>query len=149
MEDTQEVTPTAAGGTGIIAAAVDLIRHHAGDRNPVPRLSAAARTRLVARSWGPDLTDLEDCVQRALVLCDGDLIEPHHLSLGAVGARDGERRETAAILKSLRASRGRRRDAAQRLGITPRTLRRKVAVLRERGVAVPGTDRPDKAVHHE
>lgn len=83
MEETREVTPTATSGTGIIAAAVDLIRHHAGDREPVPRLSPTARTRLVAHRWGSDLHDLEDRVQRALMLCDGDTIEPHHLSLDA------------------------------------------------------------------
>ncbi|HSM28834.1 MAG TPA: helix-turn-helix domain-containing protein, partial [Thioalkalivibrio sp.] len=40
------------------------------------------------------------------------------------------------ILDALRAERGRRKEAAARLGISPRTLRYKLARLREAGMLV-------------
>lgn len=145
---TQQDNGNTEGGIGVIATAVSLIRCHAGDRQPIPRLSAAARTRLVAHPWEPGLAGLEDCIQRALVLCDSDVIEPFHLALTPVGPPDGESRETAAILASLRAASGRRSTAAARLGIAPRTLRLKLADLRARGFAVPAAGAPERGVRH-
>ncbi|WP_018861312.1 MULTISPECIES: sigma-54-dependent Fis family transcriptional regulator [unclassified Thioalkalivibrio] len=45
--------------------------------------------------------------------------------------------ESRVILNVLRESGGRRKEAAERLGISPRTLRYKIARLRESGFAVP------------
>lgn len=124
----------------MIATAVGLLRHHAGDRTPVPRLSATARRRLVEQAWEPDLAGLEACLQRALILCDGPLIEPEHLALGDRRRRDDEQQATDIILQSLKATGGQRRAAAARLGIAPRTLRLKLADLRASGLAVPGVE---------
>lgn len=135
-------------GMGVIATAVSLIRRHAGDRQPIPRLSAAARTRLVTHPWGPGLNGLEDCIERALVLCESGVIEPNHLALTPNGSPDGETRETAAILSSLRATSGRRSEAAASLGIAPRTLRFRIAELRARGVAVPAASVPEQDARH-
>jgi two-component system response regulator FlrC len=41
------------------------------------------------------------------------------------------------ILGALHAERGSRKDAAARLGISPRTLRYKLARLRDAGLAIP------------
>jgi two-component system, response regulator FlrC len=46
-------------------------------------------------------------------------------------------REEQLILDALRSERGRRKQAAERLGISPRTLRYKLARLREAGIAIP------------
>jgi two-component system response regulator FlrC len=45
--------------------------------------------------------------------------------------------ERDLILDALRSGHGSRRDAAEKLGISPRTLRYKLARLREAGVDVP------------
>jgi two-component system, response regulator FlrC len=45
--------------------------------------------------------------------------------------------ERDLILEALRSGQGNRRDAAERLGISPRTLRYKLARLREAGIDVP------------
>ena len=45
--------------------------------------------------------------------------------------------ERDLILDALRSGQGSRREAAERLGISPRTLRYKLARLREAGVEVP------------
>ena len=56
--------------------------------------------------------------------------EPHLLD-----ASDHERR---LILEALEEGRGSRKYAAEKLGISPRTLRYKLAKLREMGIDVPG-----------
>jgi two-component system response regulator FlrC len=47
-----------------------------------------------------------------------------------------ERAERDVILEALRAANGSRREVAEKLGISPRTLRYKLAKLREAGVEV-------------
>lgn len=58
--------------------------------------------------------------------------KPAAMGLGA-GVRE---REFQLILEVLRAERGRRKEAADRLGISPRTLRYKLAQMRDAGVDV-------------
>ena len=54
---------------------------------------------------------------------------------GALGD-DLRRREFELIIDTLRAERGRRKEAAERLGISPRTLRYKLAQMRDAGMDV-------------
>jgi two-component system response regulator FlrC len=56
---------------------------------------------------------------------------------GALG-EDLRRREFQVIIDTLRAERGRRKEAAERLGISPRTLRYKLAQMRDAGMDVEG-----------
>lgn len=52
---------------------------------------------------------------------------------------DLKAREKQLIVDALEAVNGCRKDAAERLGISPRTLRYKLARLKEQGVAIPAT----------
>ena len=52
-------------------------------------------------------------------------------------ARQRDQAEREILLSALRDGRGKRTDVAQRLGISPRTLRYKLARLRAAGVEVP------------
>jgi two-component system response regulator FlrC len=54
---------------------------------------------------------------------------------GALG-EDLRRREFQLIIDTLRSERGRRKEAAERLGISPRTLRYKLAQMRDAGMDV-------------
>ncbi|WP_339485868.1 sigma-54-dependent transcriptional regulator [Pseudomonas sp. EL_65y_Pfl2_R95] len=54
---------------------------------------------------------------------------------GALG-EDLRRREFQVIIDTLRTERGRRKEAAERLGISPRTLRYKLAQMRDAGMDV-------------
>ncbi|SDH39905.1 sigma-54-dependent response regulator transcription factor FleR [Pseudomonas panipatensis] len=54
---------------------------------------------------------------------------------GALG-EDLRRREFQMIIDTLRSERGRRKEAAERLGISPRTLRYKLAQMRDAGMDV-------------
>jgi two-component system response regulator FlrC len=58
--------------------------------------------------------------------------------LGGALGEDLRRREFQMIIDTLRAERGRRKEAAERLGISPRTLRYKLAQMRDAGMDVEG-----------
>ncbi|MFB9887587.1 sigma-54-dependent transcriptional regulator [Balneatrix alpica] len=62
---------------------------------------------------------------------------PREADASALGA-DMQQHEFQLILDALRATRGSRKDAAERLGISPRTLRYKLAKLREAGYDLDG-----------
>jgi len=70
------------------------------------------------------------------------VIESSGQGLGEEGAgalgEDLRRREFQMIIDTLRAERGRRKEAAERLGISPRTLRYKLAQMRDAGMDVEG-----------
>lgn len=63
------------------------------------------------------------------------LESPGAVDAGALG-EDLRRREFQVIIDTLRAERGRRKEAAERLGISPRTLRYKLAQMRDAGMDV-------------
>ena len=110
-----------------------------------PAFSPAARQSLNQHSWPGNVRELENAVERALVLLSGPNIEPRHLRLeptevaaADTGALDGELKaqETRLIIEALEVGGG-RAAAAERLGISPRTLRYKLARMRAAGVALP------------
>ena len=108
------------------------------------RISPAAWERLRRHRWPGNVRELRNTVERALVLSDGGAIEPPHLQLdtatsvspaedgGAPTLREMERR---AILEALEAAGGNRKAAAERLGISLRTLQYR---LKEYGLAGRG-----------
>ena len=135
-------------------------------KHAAARLSAEARACLVAYPWPGNVRELDNAIQRALILQQGGLIQPEDFclagpvacaplpalapvptappvppmdvegdSVGALGD-DLRRREFQMIIDTLRAERGRRKEAAERLGISPRTLRYKLAQMRDAGMDV-------------
>lgn len=125
-------------------------------RGRPPALSAAALRRLCAHHWPGNVRELDNVVQRALVLAADagelqadDLFFEHPVPDIASGAavepeRGGslqatmEDRESHEIVAVLREEAGHRGRAAQRLGISPRTLRYKLSRIRKSGVPIPG-----------
>jgi two-component system response regulator FlrC len=130
------------------------------------RLSKQAQACLVGYPWPGNVRELDNAIQRALILQQGGVIEPQDFCLsgpvacaplpviapstmaarpaaveaesaGALGD-DLRRREFQMIIDTLRAERGRRKEAAERLGISPRTLRYKLAQMRDAGMDVEG-----------
>ena len=123
-----------------------------------PRLTPGAAERLRGYPWPGNVRELDNVMQRALVLASDEEIDVDALHLepapaaGAVSAAsppdasleadatlgDGLReREHRLILEALEAGAGSRKLAAERLGISPRTLRYKLARMREAGVVIP------------
>jgi two-component system response regulator FlrC len=122
-------------------------------------LSPAALARLKSYDWPGNVRELQNVMQRAQLLADGaPCIEPEHLVLGDVrGAAAtsaatglaGElwEEETRRIVAALETHRGARRQAAEQLGISDRTLRYKLSKMRAAGIHVPG-DRALGAAEH-
>jgi two-component system response regulator FlrC len=123
----------------------------------IPALSAPAAQRLLIYAWPGNVRELDNVMQRALILANGPVIHAEHvhmegdeLALGAaaldpmpaarsdVGALSNSlsAAERDLILEALRTDQGNRQLAAKRLGISPRTLRYKLAKLREAGIEI-------------
>ena len=122
-------------------------------------LSPEVEQCLLAYDWPGNVRELDNVIQRALILCVGDEIQApqvffesldgafmtdstasSELSSAALAPaleEDLRHRETTLILETLRAAKGNRKRVAERLGISPRTLRYKLAKLREAGVTIP------------
>ncbi len=89
--------------------------------------------------WPGNIRELQNVVERAAILCQGDQILPAHLNLtlaspapAAAGLRTLRELEREAILAALAACKGNRRTAAEQLGIGLRTLYTR---LREYGIS--------------
>ncbi|MCY1409528.1 Regulatory protein AtoC [compost metagenome] len=149
----------------ILPLAERLLAKHVRKMNHPPvRLSSDACAALLAHAWPGNVRELDNAIQRALILQQGGQIEPLDLCLtapighavfaappvfaqpaptpsapaeaaGALG-EDLKRREFQMIIDTLRSERGRRKEAAERLGISPRTLRYKLAQMRDAGMDV-------------
>ncbi len=149
----------------ILPLAERLLTSHARKMRQAPaRLSDEAQRCLVAYAWPGNVRELDNAIQRALILQQGGMIQPQDLCLAGVdgvasmpvansavqsceGAAAGagastalgddlRRREFQLIIDTLRAERGRRKETADRLGISARTLRYKLAQMRDAGMDV-------------
>jgi two-component system response regulator FlrC len=117
-----------------------LAKHGARMSRPGLTLSAASRELLVAHAWTGNVRELENAIQRALVLAEDMVVAPEHLGLEAAPALAAENglesrvrdAEETVIQQTLASCNGRRKDAARALGISERTLRYKLQRLRER-----------------
>jgi two-component system response regulator FlrC len=117
---------------------------------PLPTLSREAEARLLQYDWPGNARELANLVQRAAWLAAGGEIAAEALDLGPRPSaavvpfaapspepclgRDLKDRERELILATLRVTAGSRKLAAERLGISPRTLRHKLQQLKAAGV---------------
>jgi DNA-binding NtrC family response regulator len=114
------------------------IRKHSRDGNqPLPRMSQDTIQHFLQYDWPGNIRELENMVERWLVLYQGGFLTTSHLFLneGAVtippaslgkpsmSVREMER---ALIMETLQAMKGNRTQAAKVLGISLRTLRNKL-----------------------
>ncbi len=106
-----------------------------------------ARLMLEAYSWPGNVRELENLVQRSLILLLGNTIQPGDLAFEEeyLPAEEGSKlqsnlknQEYQMIIDALKSMNCRRADVAESLGISPRTLRYKLARMREIGIAIPG-----------
>ena len=116
------------------------------------QLSDAACAVLQQHNWPGNVRELDNVIQRALILKQGREIQPQDIMLetgieqvsteplpednGKLHS-DLRDREAEVILETLRSFKGSRKKTAEKLGISPRTLRYKLARLRETGSPVP------------
>jgi len=135
----------------ILPLAERLIERHGAGLHELPKLSSEAAARLREHRWPGNVRELDNVMQRALILQQGNSIEVGDLQIetaepaASLQAEDTPPllasslrvSEGELILDALKAENGQRKAAALRLGISPRTLRYKLARLREHGLAIP------------
>lgn len=167
----------------VLPLAMRLLAGHVPPGARIPALHPDAAQRLLTYAWPGNVRELDNVMQRALVLCDADLIRATHIVFEPAGAEAAPANaapiaasappassavsaataaptiaqpgmpaapsarsehalaaslasvERELILQALR-TQGGRTQAAAKLGISPRTLRYKLARLRAAGVAV-------------
>ncbi len=68
-------------GDILMLAGVFLEKFSAKHRKRIINFSAAARAALEAYSWPGNVRELEHKVERAVIMCDGERIEPEHLEI--------------------------------------------------------------------
>jgi DNA-binding NtrC family response regulator len=118
-------------------------------RKSPPTVGAAAMQALSSWRWSGNIRELQNCIERALILCDGDEILPAHLHLFDVGraaastaarpdlsvpldearARGARDLEVAYIREALRREPEERGRAAALLGLNTRELGARMKAL--------------------
>lgn len=118
--------------------------------------SLEAQSRLESHSWPGNIRELENVIQRALILSPNGVIQENHIAFDTMSVvsdeqtdTDNEAESAASILgqgvqqhefriiaQALIDAGGKRKDVAEKLGISPRTLRYKIAKMRECGLEV-------------
>ncbi|GGM03239.1 sigma-54-dependent transcriptional regulator [Pseudomonas asuensis] len=140
---------TRLGQAGIVfsAGAIRLLECYGWPGN-VRELDNAVQRALILQQAGT--IEPEDlCLQTAPDFIAHDIVPPvvavkapsnqaalEESSTAGVLGDDLRRREFEVIMETLRAERGRRKEAADRLGISARTLRYKLAQMREAGIDI-------------
>ncbi|MFC3681466.1 sigma-54-dependent transcriptional regulator [Bacterioplanoides pacificum] len=141
----------------ILPLAMRLLAHHAQKmKRPVPQLLPEAEQKLLSHPWPGNVRELDNTMQRALIIQTGPQLQANDFILtpvpknrqldnvsttemmtldeGQLGS-DLKNREVELIVRALKEEPS-RKEAADRLGISPRTLRYKVARLRDEGIDV-------------
>ncbi|MES9924256.1 MAG: sigma-54 dependent transcriptional regulator [Candidatus Thiodiazotropha endolucinida] len=139
----------------ILPLALHLLQQNLRTGQTLPKLSDEAKQRLLAHPWPGNVRELDNLMQRALILDSDGVIDVDELSFESEGAEstpvqasqrshpgrlpeDLRSVEEQMILDALEEGRGSRKAVASRLGISERTLRYKIARMRDAGVTIPG-----------
>lgn len=142
----------------IMPIANKLIEHHVlRMKHMKASFDDTAVALMESYAWPGNVRELDNVVQRALIMQPGSLISDMHLRLdpysnpffsvqspleevgfdaeesGVLGD-DLKLREFEIIIDTLRNERGSRKKTAEKLGVSPRTLRYKLAKMREAGI---------------
>lgn len=141
----------------ILPLAQHLLAKHAKALNvsELPEFDEHARRRLLAHRWPGNVRELDNVVQRALILRAGTIItasdiiidnqdvpllqeesDTEVIELEGLGG-ELKAQEHVIILETLAMCQGSRKLVAEKLGISARTLRYKMARMRDMGIELP------------
>ena len=124
-----------------------LTKHTSKETPNMINFSEEALSKLTQYEWPGNIRELDNVIQRALILQNGRSIEVSDLMFidaetaitalpeeNSMLGDDLKKREFEIILDTLRGVNGSRRKTADKLGISERTLRYKLAKMRDSGV---------------
>ncbi|MHC4118631.1 MAG: sigma 54-interacting transcriptional regulator [Planctomycetota bacterium] len=115
-----------------------LERLAAENNKNISRISTPAIEMLTRYHWPGNIRELENCIERAVLLCDGEVIRSEHLPPSLQMVKGGEpaakrsleeiiaNTERELIIDALKKSDGQQRKAAKELGTTERILGYKI-----------------------
>jgi two-component system response regulator FlrC len=120
----------------------------------IPDFTANARSKLMAYHWPGNVRELDNVMQRALILHSDHQIDAQDILIEnfdtaiitdqPITSLNEDKlgselkiQEHQIILDTLHACHGSRKAVAERLGISPRTLRYKIARMRDSGIQIP------------
>ena len=94
-------------------------------------LSGDAAEKLKAHSWEGNIRELQNTIEKAVIMCDGDIISPDHLELHTSQrplneSQTLEEMERQTIANAIAQCGGNLSQVAQQLGITRQTLYNKI-----------------------
>ena len=118
-----------------------------------PVLTQSACNKLMAYHWPGNVRELENIIQRAFIMHKNGEIEAEDILYEDIHDRVTEiieieellptenlkAKEKEIIIEALKKNQGSRKDTAKKLGISPRTLRYKLARMKEEGISIPAT----------
>ena len=126
-----------------VADIAPLARYFLAQQDPHLTLSPSAVAALEAQFWPGNIRELRNVITKAAVLASRDEISVSDLSFTVSSryamepANDLESLEKRAILEALSASGGHQQKAAAQLGISRRTLNRKLKLYQPEAMGVP------------
>jgi len=139
-----EMPPLRLRGNDIVVLAEHFLRRFALENHKrVEGFTPAARAKLVGYRWPGNVRALENSIERAVVLCEGSLLDEDDLPFESTPAVFGGIRipgstmaeiERYSIVKTLEATEGSTTKAAEVLDISVRTIQYR---LHEYGLAKP------------
>ncbi len=100
-------------------------------------VSAQAMEHLMALPYRGNVREMRNILERASLMCDGDVIETVHLPESAPPVHPAcahgpeEWLDDAGLAEALRLHRGSRRELAHKLGLSERTLYRRLQALKQ------------------
>ena len=137
------VPPLRERKTDVLLLADHFLERVAADHGKrIRRISTPAIDMLMAYHWPGNVRELQNVIERAVLVCDGDVVHAHHLppTLQMADISDGPPSQSLAtslaalekdlIQDALKMSRGNRAKAARLLHATPRILNYKVRKYR-------------------
>jgi two-component system response regulator FlrC len=141
----------------ILPLAQQLISRHCRQaKRLAPEFDKSAVKALLANYWQGNVRELDNVLQRALILQSGDSIKAQDLAFESMAMEFSDSQNTDSehgvdnslnddlrsheqrhIIEALENNNGARRATANDLGISERTLRYKITRFREQGVEIP------------
>jgi two-component system response regulator FlrC len=134
-----------------------LLRAAKSSSQYIPELTEFAAEKLESHSWPGNVRELDNVMQRALIMQNGNEITAEDIifeDLGDIQPLEDTQntnqfnnenklgdnlkdQEQQLIIEALEECNGSRKEVAEKLGISPRTLRYKLAKMRDQGIAIP------------